>query len=262
MLIGVRPPRHARRFGAARALAIAAALVVGASGCAAEPAARERPQPPKSSSPSSSPAPPAAESASFASVVDGDTIETSAGTVRIIGIDTPERGECGHDEASATIGRLVSVGEIVTLELPPGQNDRDDYGRLVRHVTTSAGIDLGMLQLEAGNAVARYDSSDGYPEHPHEAAYRAAQLATLDAAGVVVTAACAVQAAPAPAPTASAENRWWEQYSSCTKLKKNGVGDPMGPFSRDDAAQLEIYNWFAFGTGNNGDGDDDGLACE
>jgi len=37
----------------------------------------------------------ASVSASFVAVVDGDTVETSEGTVRIIGIDTPERGECG-----------------------------------------------------------------------------------------------------------------------------------------------------------------------
>ena len=35
-----------------------------------------------------------------------------------------------------------------------------------------------------------------------------------------------------------------------------------GPFDRDDPAQAEIYEWFAFGTGNRGDGDGDGLACE
>lgn len=31
--------------------------------------------------------------------MDGDTLTTDAGTIRLIGIDTPERGECGHAEA-------------------------------------------------------------------------------------------------------------------------------------------------------------------
>lgn len=46
--------------------------------------------------------------ATFVAVVGGDTISTSAGTVRIAGIDTPEQGECGHDEASTAIGRLLA----------------------------------------------------------------------------------------------------------------------------------------------------------
>lgn len=205
------------------------------------------------------PAPQADAPVTFISVVDGDTIETSAGTVRLIGIDTPERGACGHDDASLAIANLAAAGEAVALELPPGQNDTDRYGRLIRYVTTASGTDLGLAQLEAGNAVARYDSQDGYPAHPREAEYRAAQLASSGADRAVVTVACASAAAePPPAQT----DRWWEQYTSCAKLRKNTLGHAVGPFSREDPAQAEAYDWFASGTGNNGDGDGDGLACE
>lgn len=200
----------------------------------------------------------ATQSATFVAVVDGDTIETSAGTARLIGIDTPERGECGHDQASAAISGVLAPGDLVTLELPVGQNDQDKHGRLIRYVTTPGGVDLGLLQLEAGNAVARYDSRDGYPAHPREPDYHSSQLATAGPDGSVITAGC--QAA-AIAPPAVAD-RWWEQYSSCTKLKRNDVGDPIGPFDRNDPAQAEIYDWFAHRTGNGGDGDGDGLACE
>jgi hypothetical protein len=44
---------------------------------------------PASVEPVASAAAPASDSTTFLSVVDGDTIQTSAGTVRIIGIDTP-----------------------------------------------------------------------------------------------------------------------------------------------------------------------------
>ena len=200
----------------------------------------------------------------YVAVIDGDTILTSEGTVRIIGIDTPEAGECGHDEASMAIGRLLSPGDPVTLELPPRQNDVDRYGRLVRHVMTSSGVDLGLVQLEAGNAVARYDSTDGYPWHPREEAYRAAQVAQLGPDGSVVTTAC--QGGPpsgvAPFTEVPEGEFWWTKYSSCAKLKKNTVGDLTGPFRRDDPAEAAIYAWFAFGTGNRGDGDGDGMACE
>ena len=210
-------------------------------------------------------------------VIDGDTIKTSEGTVRLIGIDTPEQGECGHEEASAAISAVVAPGESISLELPEGQNDQDKYNRLLRYVTTASGVDLGLMQIEAGNAVARYDSTDGYPAHPRQDAYRAAQLATLDAAKRVVTTSCQQLASATPVASASPESsatqgvsaaetatadKWWLQYSSCAKLKKNTVGHPTGPFDRDDPEQAEIYDWFQNGTGHRGDGDNDGLACE
>lgn len=210
-------------------------------------------------------------------VVDGDTIETSDGTVRLIGIDTPERGECGHAEASMAIGGLVSPGDRVTLELPDGQNDRDQHGRLIRYVMTETGVDLGLMQMEAGNAIARYDSTDGYPEHPRQAAYRAAQVASpspdgsvipdcsVIPDGSVITIVCRSESQESVAPvvdSVAAEDARWRQYSSCAKLKKNIVGHPTGPFRADDPDDVTIYDWFAYGTGNRGDGDGDGLACE
>lgn len=105
--------------------------------------------------------------ATLEEIVDGDTVETSAGMVRIIGIDAPERGECGYDVATALVATLVGPGDPITLVLPEGQNPEDRYGRLLR-----------------------YDSNDGYPAHPRESDYRAAQTATLSADGSVVTVDC------------------------------------------------------------------------
>ena len=273
---------------------VVALLVLGAGGCAPDtrPAGDQAAEgvsasaPPPSAaggseriapSPSQSAVPSATEPViieltqlpvTFSAVVDGDTVETSQGTVRLIGIDSPERGECGHDEASMAIGRVVSVGDVVTLDLPEGQNDRDSYGRLLRYVITESGVDLGQMQVEAGNAIARYDSTDGYPAHPRQAAYHAAQLASAGPDGSVITIVCREEpqesVAPLAAPVAPVvtEEPWWEQYGSCSRLKKNTVGHPKGPFSVDDPAEVEIYNWFQFGTGYRGDGDGDGLACE
>lgn len=196
----------------------------------------------------------------FVAVVDGDTVETSAGTVRLIGIDTPERGECGHDQARDAIWNVISVGDTVRLELPDGPNDVDRYGRLLRFVTTADGTDVGLLQLEAGNAVARYDSRDGYPAHPREEIYHASQLASRSSDGSVLTTQCQ-NAAPGPVPSVP-DGAWWEQYSSCVRVKSNTAGHPIGPFHRDDPAETVQYEWFAHGTGNNGDGDGDGVACE
>ena len=243
-------PRYGALVGFNVRAAVAAVLVVLLAGCTGQ---YLRPPVPSRDAPES-----LTQTATFLSVVDGDTIRTSAGTVRILGIDTPERGECGHDEASAEIGRVLRKGDPVTVELPQGENDRDRHGRLVRYVITAAGVDLGMLQLEAGHAIARYDSTDGYPAHPREAAYHAAQVATTAADGAVVTSSCRTGIVPVAEPVGT----WWERYRSCGKLKKNTVGHPTGPFSRDDPAEAKIYDWFAHRTGNNGDGDGDGLACE
>lgn len=210
------------------------------------------------------PAVSASASATFVAVVDGDTVETSVGTVRIIGIDTPERGECGHPEASAAIGRLVSSGEPVALLLPEGQNNVDQHGRFVRYVITEDGVDLGLMQLEAGNAIARYDSTDGYPAHPRQGSYHAAQIASSGPDGSVLTLACQGEPPEGVAPFTGQtdDDRWWTQYTSCSKLKQNTAGHPTGPFSQDDPQDAAIYDWFANGTGNRGDGDTDGLACE
>lgn len=261
--------------------ALAAVSLLGISGCMPEP-------------------PPPDTSVTLLSVVDGDTIETSEGTVRLIGVDTPERGECDYDDAAGEILAVIAPGDSILLEHPAGQDDTDRYDRLLRYVSTASGDDIGLLQLEAGHAVARYDSLDGYPKHPRESQYHSAQIATLDADRNVVTAACgsvtppatdaelgnlphqteAIETTPpatplpeatpepAPAPTTASPEQtdpttpWYMNYSSCSKLKRNTVGDPTGPFNRDDPAQADIYNWFQFGTGHRGDGDGDGFACE
>jgi micrococcal nuclease len=67
--------------------------------------------------------------ATVSGVIDGDTIETVladglAVTVRLIGIDTPERGECGTDPAAAHIEQLA-LGRNVTLVSDPSQDAVD-----------------------------------------------------------------------------------------------------------------------------------------
>ena len=104
-------------------------------------------------------------------VIDGDTVELGTGDdVRIVGIDTPERGECGYAEATANMVRLVA-GKRVRLGI--SDEDHDRYGRLLRYVDIGA-MDAGLRQIKNGLAIARYDSRDGYGEHPREARYIAA----------------------------------------------------------------------------------------
>jgi len=111
-------------------------------------------------------------------VVDGDTIRLESGTyVRLIGIDTPEVGECGYEAARAALDRMV--GTNVELPNPSSVDDKDGYGRLLRYVRVG-GRDTGMVLIRRGLATARYDSLDGYDWHPRQDRYRAADATTSD----------------------------------------------------------------------------------
>ena len=106
-------------------------------------------------------------------IIDGDTIEvTDAGgyteKVRLIGIDTPERGECGFKESGARLSELILDSGV--LLVPGGTDDRDRYKRLLRYVDIGK-IDMGLVLIQEGFAIARYDSRDGYPQHDRESEY-------------------------------------------------------------------------------------------
>lgn len=63
-------------------------------------------------------------------VIDGDTIVIDTGQhVRFIDIDTPERGHCGYDEATANMRTMV-YGKAVVLTAG-ADDDVDKYGRLL-----------------------------------------------------------------------------------------------------------------------------------
>ena len=75
------------------------------------------------------------ETATVFRVIDGDTVELTSGErVRYIGIDTSElfpEAQCGA-EAAAEFNRYLVEGKEV--ELLPGPENRDRYGRLLRYV--------------------------------------------------------------------------------------------------------------------------------
>ncbi len=131
-------------------------------------------------------------------VVDGDTIKVDGQSVRLIGMDSPEAGQCGYDEATAAMAGLVA-GRVVTLTAVAGRDDVDRYGRLLRYVEVD-GTDVGLREIELGLAIARYDGRDGYGTHPRQDAYIAADAAAADVtcATPEPTAEPAAPAEPAP----------------------------------------------------------------
>lgn len=93
-------------------------------------------------------------------VVDGDTVILSSGErLRYIGIDTPEQfgtPECGARQATALNRELVQ-GRAV--ELLPGPEERDQYGRLLRYVFAE-GVFVNAELVREGMARARMFHSD------------------------------------------------------------------------------------------------------
>src|SRR4051812_47085556 len=88
-------------------------------------------------------------------VVDGDTVDvrlTSGRTerIRLIGIDTPERGDCGAAKATA-YARTLAQGRATVLRGDATQATRDRYGRLLAYVWVG-GRDVGFQQLARGLA--------------------------------------------------------------------------------------------------------------
>jgi micrococcal nuclease len=89
-------------------------------------------------------------------VVDGDTLQVRLVTgarerVRLIGIDTPEVGECGARDATASARRLAH-GRKVVLVTDSTQDRRDRYGRLLAYAWIDGKADLGFQQLARGHA--------------------------------------------------------------------------------------------------------------
>ena len=139
------------------------------------------------------------ESGPVVKVVDGDTIDvaTANGTerIRIIGLDTPEIGECGFSEASAAMADLVA-GRSVQLVRDPTQDNRDRYGRLVRHVHrggTSAAVEM----IRRGHSAEYLYGAEYQNRSAHLRAEREARAAKV---GMWSTRGCATPT-PTPSPT-------------------------------------------------------------
>jgi len=124
------------------------------------------------------PAPAYAQTATVLHWSDGDTVVTTAGKVRLIGIDAPEKGECGFRQAKKAAKKLAPKGTVVRLANPKSVVDLDKYDRLLRYVNVGK-VDVGLEQIKRGS-VARYDSLDGYDHHPRQKRYRSTDVSTTD----------------------------------------------------------------------------------
>ena len=191
-------------------------------------------------------------------VVDGDTIKVSLlGTLRLIGIDTPETRDprkpvqCFGIEASNKAKELLS-GKKVYLEYDPA-NKQDKYGRTLAYVYREDGLFYNAEMIKQGYAHSyvrfphpRLDEFNTYQQEARDSGrgFWAANTCngdTTKAISVINTNSIPLL------PISNEVNQGGFIKGSCASLKKLGLGnfregDPNYTKSRDR--------------------DNDGLACE
>lgn len=87
------------------------------------------------------------EGAKVEGVVDGDTITAGGSSVRLLHINTPERGEAGYDEATAALRALIGTEPVTLLG-----EERDGYGRLLAEVVAADGTVANLHLVRQGLA--------------------------------------------------------------------------------------------------------------
>lgn len=96
---------------------------------------------------------PKPERARVVHIVDGDTVRVKRKgkeiAVRIIGIDTPEIGRCGYNEATDSLERMIPAKAKIRLVRDTTQPNRDRYKRLLRYVHRGK-TDVGRRQIALG----------------------------------------------------------------------------------------------------------------
>ncbi|MBC7100031.1 MAG: thermonuclease family protein [Methanobacteriales archaeon] len=87
-------------------------------------------------------------------VVDGDTIDVEGvGRIRLVGVNTPERGQPGYQEAKDFVEEMC-LGKTVHLDIDDVKN-RDKYGRILAVVYVD-GMNLNAELLRRGYAEIMY----------------------------------------------------------------------------------------------------------
>jgi len=88
-------------------------------------------------------------------IIDGDTlmvkINDKETAVRLIGIDTPESGQCFGKEATDRAKELME-NKKVKLDVDETQDDKDKYGRLLRYIYLEDGTFINKKLIEDGVA--------------------------------------------------------------------------------------------------------------
>ncbi len=90
-----------------------------------------------------------AENITGVRAIDGDTVHAGSEKIRIIGINTPERGERCYRESKEELERLLRGKTQIQRDIV----NRDRYGRLLRHLFVNGSL-VSEKMIESGNAKA------------------------------------------------------------------------------------------------------------
>jgi micrococcal nuclease len=114
---------------------------------------------PPADGPSGDPAGPmvaGAEMAVVMAITDGDTVEVDWGggreRLRLIGVNSPESGECWADEAGRVLEALMPVGSEVGMTVD--RSDRDQFDRLLRYLWVGS-MSVNEELVRRGAAISR-----------------------------------------------------------------------------------------------------------
>lgn len=94
-------------------------------------------------------------------VIDGDTIVISGGErVRLLGIDTPEKGELFYKESKERLEQLVENREV---SLEKEGDNKDKYDRLLRYVFLND-TNINLLLVQEGFAICYFYQESKYQQ--------------------------------------------------------------------------------------------------
>ena len=83
-------------------------------------------------------------------IIDGDTLDTSRGVIRLYGVDTPEVGQKCDREATERLRDLADN----TLRIDVGPRTSAQYGRMLAYVYTQEGVSIDEALIREGLATA------------------------------------------------------------------------------------------------------------
>jgi micrococcal nuclease len=192
-------------------------------------------------------------------IVDGDTIDVNRGgrkiRVRLLEIDTPERGQCWWKTATSRTAALLPVGKIAYLVADKDPKDR--YGRWLYYVWNAKGVHVNrnLARYGYGKAVL-YRPNDRYIKVMRAEQKKAQDerlriwSGTCDQTGTTPAPTPTPTRTPTPTPTPTASPSTGNDPRFRTCAEANSAGH--GPYHKGRDPE---YGWYQ-------DRDGDGVVCE